>query len=120
MPRRYADASWSDKPAKVVTSVPDPGTGQVTVDRVLVDPDRPELGWEWNALWLDPAGRPPGHVAEDDYATRAASTSGPREMVLRSVADTPAVEFLIRAELVEGETGRDWVPLPSLDQIRDV
>lgn len=120
MPRRYADASWRDKPAKVVTSVPDPGTGQVTVDRILVDEDRPELGWEWNAQWLDPPGRPPGHLAIGDYTTRVSSRSGSRAMVLSTLAETPALEFLIRSRLVQGGVGDGWVSLPPLEQIREL
>lgn len=118
MRRRYADASWEGKPAKSVTITPSPGTGELTLDRQLFDSDRPELGWEWCALWLDPPGQPPGFVAEGDYATRTSCTTGARDTVLSQLVDMPAAAVLVRANLVEGLDGDDWVPLPALDKIK--
>lgn len=102
MHRRYADERWREQPPVVVVQSPRPGQGEVAVDRQLIDPDRPELGWEWCALWLHPPGTPPGFVADGDVATRASSASGSRDAVLAGLAELPAGRCLVRAGLVQG------------------
>lgn len=97
---------------------PADGRGEVAVERALTDPDRPEVGWTWTALWLDPPGQPPGSVPATGRRTRCSGVSGNRDSVLAALATMPATRTLIRAELVAGLTGNNWVPMPPLTEVR--